>query len=572
MWIFESENLQIVDVNTAALSLYGYTKEEMLSLTIKDLRPKEDVSKLLKSLKQNIETFDDAGIWRHKKKNGQIIHVHILAHPIKVDGKRCELVVAKNVTERIETEAKYREEQRILDLLIDKLPGTFFILDKNGNLLRWNYYTEEITGYSSEEIGSMNALDFFSKDKQPIIYSTIQSALEKGYAEVEAPVQSKSGEQTQLYFKGSKVKIDGKDRILGLGLDISNLVEAQKSVLSHQKLLQAIIDQSQSIIYIKDENDRFSFVNKPFLKLFDLEREEVIGKRDAEVLDRKDVQAMHETDAKVRKTGKPLEIEETVHIDGELKTYLTTKILLKGIEEYENCVFGLSTDITERKENEELIKESLLEREVLLTEIHHRVKNNLAVVSGLLELQAMESKDGTLQSKLRDSQSRIKSIALTHEILYKQQFFSKMNFEENIRELTKSIAKTYETNVSFRLNTETVVLNINQALPCSLVVNEIITCILNHAFEEKKKKGTINLDLNERNGEVSLKISDDGKVLPKNFNLAESDSFGLQLIDIWKNQLDAQMELNTQNGTRLKMQFKKKDIKGMGSSLLHSGF
>ncbi len=569
MWIYDLDSLKIIEVNEAALSQYGYSRQEMLSLTIKDLRPEEEVPKLLQFLQKNPERYEDAGVWRHISKENEIIYLHILSHPVKIDGRMCELIVARNVTNQVETQARLSEEQRTLKLITENLPGTFFALDERGNILRWNKYTERISGYSQKEISEMNALDFFSEDERPVISQAIQKVLAEGYAEVQSNLLSKSGSRIPIYFKGNTMKIGEEVRIVGIGIDISNLVEAEKNALRHQQLLQAIIDQSKSVIFIKDKEGRFKFVNKQFLSLFDVDASEVIGKRDSELIDEDDLQAMHQSDKQVWETGKPVEIEEHLRVDGETKIYLTTKVLLKGIDQYENCVFGLSTDITERKKMEDELKESLEEKQVLLSEIHHRVKNNLAIISGMMELEAMESDNSDLRRKLYDSQSRIMSIATTHEILYKEQNFSSVDFSTNIEKLVNSLAETFDANVEINFDLKPVKLNINQAIPCSLLVNEIITNALKHAFTEfdEDEEPVIEIEVFEQNGRVNLTVQDNGKGLPFDYDIDRSESLGLKLVNVLKTQLNASLEVDTDQGTLFKISFEKNNVKGIGSTL-----
>jgi len=247
-------------------------------------------------------------------------------------------------------------------------------------------------------------------------------------------------------------------------------------------------------------------------------------------------------------------------------TYSGTKIPLKGHERYENCVLGISEDITKRLAIEEHLKTYIKESEVLLSEIHHRVKNNLAVISGLMEIQVLKSDSKETRDKIKDCQARINSIALTHELVYREKKFSEINFGELIKKIAKNVVSTFDQNVTLDFNIEPVILNINQALPSSLFVNEIVTNAMKHAFETAEDP-IIEIEMYETDKNVILSISDNGCGFPENFKFAQEKSLGLKLIKIAKDQLNAELKVNSINGVLFELIFKKLTIKGVGSSI-----
>jgi PAS domain S-box-containing protein len=220
----------------------------------------------------------------------------------------------------------------------------------------------------------------------------------------------------------------------------------------------------------------------------------------------------------------------------------------------------LQTEIKEREKAEEKIKISLEEKELLLKEIHHRVKNNLQIVSSLLDLQS-----GYLKSKedlkfIRESQNRIKSMSLIHEQLYQSKDLANINFEEYIRNLIASLLRSYAVsldNVSFKINVKDVALDINKAIPCGLIISELVTNSLKHGFPDGKK-GEINVDfhLNENN-DYSLIISDNGVGIPKDFTLQTTKSLGLRLVNMLIQQLKGTIELDRDQGTKIEIRFPK---------------
>lgn len=231
-----------------------------------------------------------------------------------------------------------------------------------------------------------------------------------------------------------------------------------------------------------------------------------------------------------------------------------------------------SRDVTKQKIQQQQILDSLNEKETLLAEIHHRVKNNLAVVSGLLQLQAFELEGNSdVTNKLYDSVNRIKTMSNIHEQLYQSNSFSKIEFAENIRLLVSDILKTFEsdTDIDLDYRCEPLHLNMIQALPCSLIVNEVITNILKHAFHGREK-GNIILGMGEpgKKDQVVLTIEDNGIGLPQNFDVAESDTLGMNLINDLSQQLKAGYKfVSSAKGTIFTLQFEKIEPKGIETIL-----
>ncbi len=225
---------------------------------------------------------------------------------------------------------------------------------------------------------------------------------------------------------------------------------------------------------------------------------------------------------------------------------------------------AIGRDITEQKQNEKAIKASLTEKETLLAEIHHRVKNNLAVVSGMMQLQAFESENKEFQNKLYDSVVRIKTMATVHELLYQSNSFSELEFSETLNNLAQIISETLQTNsdIQLHIDCDSVKLNINQAIPASLIVNEVITNAYKHAFKNADS-GSIYFELIEQDNLITIKILDDGPGFSEE-NLNDKGSLGLHLVQALTDQIEGEQEYKNredQNGTIFTLQFERQELK-----------
>jgi PAS domain S-box-containing protein len=218
----------------------------------------------------------------------------------------------------------------------------------------------------------------------------------------------------------------------------------------------------------------------------------------------------------------------------------------------------LKNEISQRKMAQEQINESLKEKIVLLREIHHRVKNNLQIVSSLLNLQAGYITDKKILEVFKESQTRIRSMALIHEKLYQSRDLDKINFSDYIQSLLKDLFRSYQlqTNkISIKSETGHIFLEIDQAILCGLIVNELVSNAIKHAFKGREK-GEILVKLMEDNNEYCIIVKDDGIGFPKDIDLENTDTLGLQLVTSLTSQMSGKIEIIPDGGTTVKISFK----------------
>ncbi len=221
---------------------------------------------------------------------------------------------------------------------------------------------------------------------------------------------------------------------------------------------------------------------------------------------------------------------------------------------------GCYIDISERKEAENRLKYSLKEKEVLLKEIHHRVKNNLLVVSSLVDWQSEYVKDQSLIKIFEESQKRINTMALIHEKLYGSSDLARIDLAEYLETLVEqlfssSLSSPHDHNIDIEFDLEPIFLNIETATPCGLIVNELVANCLEHAFPNQRQ-GKISLHLSQNSErEITLSIEDDGIGFPPDLDFYETDSLGLQLVCLLTEQLEGKLQFSGNSGTRIELTF-----------------
>lgn len=217
----------------------------------------------------------------------------------------------------------------------------------------------------------------------------------------------------------------------------------------------------------------------------------------------------------------------------------------------------IAHDITDKKNAEERLKQSVKEKEVLLKEVHHRVKNNLQVISSILNLQSSYVRDQKTLELLRESQNRIKSMAFIHESLYQTKDFSNINFSEYVDNISKNLLHSYsgpENPPELHLDTGDIHLNLDTAIPCGLIINEILSNALKYAFPNNRK-GDIYVSMREEKRSIQIEIADNGIGLPDHIDYRNTESLGLQLVVTLVEQINGKIRLDNKKGTKFVIDF-----------------
>ena len=260
----------------------------------------------------------------------------------------------------------------------------------------------------------------------------------------------------------------------------------------------------------------------------------------------------------------------------EVPTAYEFKILTKSKEEKwvqtsaaltdfegRKCTLAIVFDITEKKKSEEALKRSLNEKEILLKEIHHRVKNNLQIVTSLLKLQSSYVGDENIKKLFKESQNRVHSMALIHQKLYQTKDLSHIDFGEYTETVVKYLQHSYgilQDKVMIKIDVQNSVMSIDNAIPAGLIINELVSNSLKHAFPEDRKGNIfINIAYDTFNKEYWLVIRDDGIGIQKDFDVKSSTSFGLKLVSTLVDQMSGKIELVSKGGCEYRITFKSAD-------------
>jgi PAS domain S-box-containing protein len=337
-----------------------------------------------------------------------------------------------------------------------------------------------------------------------------------------------------------------------------------------QQYADTILQATDVAIAVINSSGHIQKVNKAFVEKFGYEKRDISGSSYTNLMPRSSWPAAEEEFRNMFQ-GNPAQTKEWTMIDKdglEVQMVVSASLLRKDMGE-DLLVVSL-TDITEQKRIQQKLETSLNEKKALLGEVHHRVKNNLAVISSIAQLQAFNEDDAYLKQKLFGNVGRIQTMASIHELLYAEERFSKLMLDELVQKLATKAKSSFNNpsleDISVTVDTEAIALNINQAIPFALIFNEVLVNAIKHAFPENAK-GKVNVELSQRDETVVLVIRDNGIGLPEEFYSVKT--MGKELIKTLTNQLEGTcLYEQHDNGTVFQLTFEKELVKGVGNAHL----
>ena len=356
-----------------------------------------------------------------------------------------------------------------------------------------------------------------------------------------------------------KDQVDADSLVRSMQYAIERKKTEKVLLRTHEKLKAIFEGATDGILAVDIKSKKFSFVNPRICEITGYSMKELFKLNITKIHPKKDLKYILDQFEK-QVEGKCSILKDISILRKDKKVIycdINSKVLKFDKKEY---FVGFYRDITERKHAEEQIKKSLKEKEVLLQEIHHRVKNNMQVISSLLKLQSRQIKDNKTIAMFKECQDRIRSMALVHEKLYESKDFANINFNKYIKVLANSLFRSYKIysdKIALKLDVKDISLKVDHAIPCGLIINELVSNSLKYAFPNSKS-GEIKITLcSDGDNDIQLVVSDNGIGIPKDLDFRNSESLGLHLVKVLvEDQLQGEIIQNGSNGTEFKINFK----------------
>ncbi|MFH1043521.1 MAG: transporter substrate-binding domain-containing protein [Pseudomonadota bacterium] len=322
--------------------------------------------------------------------------------------------------------------------------------------------------------------------------------------------------------------------------------------------LIAIIDNLPFLAWLKDGEGRYVAVNEPFARSCgSSSTNDLVGKTDLDVWPKHLAEGYRADDFEVMSTRQKKTLEEPVADRGVEKWFETYKAPLYDVNGKVTGTTGFARDVTERRQAEERIQASLREKETMLKEIHHRVKNNLQVISSLLGLQSSYLQDEQSRKIFQESQDRVRIIANIHTMLYQSEDLARVDFGNFIGDLVGHLQQSYAiagSSVEVRVDVADVSLNIETSIPCGLILNELVSNALKHAFPEGRG-GEVNIGMATAGNQFVLKVQDNGVGFPAAVDFLNPRSLGLELVRLLVEQINGTIDLQIKGRTTFTITF-----------------
>jgi len=548
-------------VSPVAEKQYGYKQSEIVGKNFIEFVHEDDRQKLLEGVRRSL-----AGIFEIENaefriftKSGELRWVRASENAIyekdRIIGTRG---VMSDITERKRAEEALRESEERYRMLIETLNEGILIVDESRVIRYVNQKLSDMLGYTADEIIGTPITSLVDGINLPILEEQLSGRRMGKHNVYEIEWKRKDGKaistivSPQLLFEG--------DLFRGSFAAITDITERKKSeeaLRESEEKYRNLVERANDGIAIV-QNGKLKFINNRIADIIGYTVEEITNRefalflhpddinRVVQIYERRlageEVFPIYEVGA-IHKNGSRIEIEINagiIHYQGKQAT------------------LAIVRDITARKKTEEQIRSSLREKEALLKEIHHRVKNNMQIISSLLRLQIMHIHDKRDIELFQDSMNRVRSMALVHEKLYQSQDLGRIDLGNYIQSLTSELFRTYQVNpekLRFSLESKDILLGIDTAIPCALIINELVSNALKHAFPDDGE-GEIRVALRKDTTDTyGIDVSDNGVGIPETLDFQHTESMGLQLINILTEQIGGTVELNRNGGTRFIITF-----------------
>jgi PAS domain S-box-containing protein len=558
------------------LKLVGITQEQCSNFGWGDLLHPDDAERTIAAWQECVRTGDKWDIeHRFRGVDGQWHHV--LARGVPVRNVQGEIIswagINLDISRLKQAEESLRETRDYLENLLNYANAPIIVWDSTFRITRFNQAFERLTGLTADEVTGKPLEILFPDNSRDESIRLIENALSgERWETVEIPILHVNGSVRTVLWNSANILDKNNTKVVATiaqGQDITERKKAEEALRESEERLRFALETSHIGAWDLDLVDHTAFRSLEHDRIFGYQ--ELLAEWTYEMFlehvlpeERENVDGVFRQAIECRSEWN---FECRIRrVDGEVRWIWAAGRHSHEASETPQRIAGVVQDITERKKAEmalqkthdelaKLVEErtrELSEKEVLLKEVHHRVKNNLQVISSLVSLQADGSRDETVREVLKDVTYRVRSMALVHEKLYQSSDLARIDFAEYSRGLLNYLWRAHGDTtaaVQLKFKLESLSLPIDIAVPCGLILNELAGNALKHAFRGRNE-GEVTVSLHQTaNGHICLRVRDNGVGLPSGFDWRQPSSLGLRLVQMLSKQIDAEVEVHQEEGT-----------------------
>jgi PAS domain S-box-containing protein len=544
-----------VDVNEAFCASLGYAREEVLGKTPEELFLNEDLAQR----KQLFENLERNGRLRNLEfklcaRDGSVREGLFSAERIDLDGKPHLLTLFVDVTERKHAENALRESEARYRQLVEGTPGVVYTFSSKRGGIYYSAHVQEVLGYSLEYLYAHPRLwneSIHPEDRNAIGEVIRDFELGKPF-DIEYRIRDAAGKWRWLQDRSiGRQVVEDEIFIEGLAIEITQRKQFEEALQAKTIELDHYFGSSLDLLCIADLDGSFRRLNPEWEKTLGYSLADLVGKNFLDFVHADDQASTLAALTQLNSRETVLNFENRYRCKDGSYRWIEWRSRPVG-----NSIYAAARDITERKRIEDQISTLLHEKELLLKEVHHRIKNNMNTISSLLQLQMEVQENATARLALQDAASRVQSMLILYDKLYRSENFSAVSIQEYFPALLDEVTSLFPHKDSVRIETqiENIFLAPKKLSPLGIILTELTTNAMKHAFPGRSD-GVIAITAVKRGASVLIRFEDNGHGLPEAVTFANSSGFGMQLVEMLVKQIRGSISIERNRGTGFLLEF-----------------
>ncbi len=555
-------------VNTEAIRLFGAAAaEDIVGRKVLDCVHPDSRESVVERMRSSIEGKRSALLKEqlYLRLDGSSIDVEVSGVPFPLADRPGALVFVRDIGPRKAAERDLRESEAKYRLLADNAHDLIFTFDADWRPTFVSPSVERLRGMSVQEVMGQRFEEMLLPESAArareaaarLARDTGPGASRVETLELELRRKDGGSVWVECVVRALHDAAGTFQGVLGAGRDITERRRIEDDLRRSREFVTMILEAIPDPVFVKDSRHRFVMGNQALCAMLGKPAQEILGKSDYDFVSAAEADVFVSRDNLVLETGETDLFEERLTDPLGVGHVLVTRKGLFVDATGARFIVGVIRDVTEDRRNEKRLRDSLLEKEVLLKEVHHRVKNNLQVISSLLFLQKDVIEDPAIQVLFEESRNRIASMALIHEELYRSGDLARVDLKEYLERLTPKLVQSLrgDKGVGFSLELVECPVTVDKAIPFGLIVNELVTNAVKHAFVGRDT-GIIRVRVSREDDMVRAAVEDDGVGLGEDFHPERAKSLGMQLVVQLSRQLRGALTFGSgPSGTAFRLSF-----------------